>query len=153
MGITGADPHGDRLVRLLGTSGIDTAGVQQDAAGFTTVKTRIIARHQQVVRVDRERHAPLHAEQEARAMRHLDSIVESLDGMVISDYGKGFVSQPLADRICALARRPRQDPDGGSAPSPCTLLAWRHGHQAQSRRSVSGRRPATGGTVGTAARG
>ena len=103
MGIAGADPHGDRLVRLLGTCGIDTAGVQQDAAGFTTVKTRIIARHQQVVRVDRERHAPLNAEQEARALRHLDSAVESLDGIVISDYGKGFVSQPLADRICALA--------------------------------------------------
>jgi rfaE bifunctional protein kinase chain/domain len=104
MGIAGADSHGDRLVHLLGGFGIDTAGVQQDPAAFTTVKTRIIARHQQVVRVDRERLAPLTREQEARAARHLDSVIESVDGIVISDYCKGFLTQPLVDRICELVR-------------------------------------------------
>src|SRR5581483_3732592 len=54
MGITGTGPHGARLADLLHQCGIDTAGVQQDPSSFTTVKTRIIARHQQVVRVDRE---------------------------------------------------------------------------------------------------
>jgi D-beta-D-heptose 7-phosphate kinase/D-beta-D-heptose 1-phosphate adenosyltransferase len=104
MGIAGADSQGDRLVQLLRGCGIDTAGVQQDAAVSTTVKTRIIARNQQVVRVDRERKDRLSAEQEARALRHLDSVIESLDGLVVSDYCKGFLTQSLADRICSLVR-------------------------------------------------
>ena len=102
MGMAGADPYGDRLVRLLDAVGIATTGVQQDAAAFTTVKSRIIARHQQVVRVDRERHLPPSAEQTRRAMRYLDSAIDSLDAIVISDYGKGFLTQPLADHISSL---------------------------------------------------
>ena len=103
MGMAGADPQGNRLVELLNASGIDTRGVQQDPAAFTTVKTRIIARQQQVVRVDRERHETLNRQQQERAMEYLDAVVESLDGIVVSDYGKGFVSQPLADHIARLA--------------------------------------------------
>lgn len=102
MGIAGADSHGVRLIQSLREFGVDTTGVQQDPAVFTTVKTRIIARNQQVVRVDRERHAPLTKQQEARAMRHLDSAMEGLDGIVISDYCKGFLTQPLADHIGGL---------------------------------------------------
>ena len=104
VGIAGADSHGSRLVHLLERCGIDTTGVQQDPAVFTTVKTRIIARNQQVVRVDRERHSPLTQEQEARVMRHLDSVIEGVDGIVVSDYCKGFLTQTLADHICGLAR-------------------------------------------------
>jgi len=104
MGIAGTDTHGDRLVQLLSEFGIDTAGVQQDPAVFTTVKTRIIARNQQVVRVDRERHAALTSEQETRAMRYLDSVIENVDGIVISDYCKGFLTQRLADHVCGLVR-------------------------------------------------
>src|SRR5947209_9569445 len=55
LGLTGDDEHGTRLLRLLGTIGIDTACVQRDPATQTIMKTRIIARQQQVVRVDRER--------------------------------------------------------------------------------------------------
>lgn len=104
MGLAGADLYGDRLVQLLRGFGIDTAGVQQDPAVLTTVKTRIIARHQQMVRVDRERRSPLTAKQEEQARRYLDGAIPALDGIVISDYSKGFLTQNLADHICALAR-------------------------------------------------
>ena len=104
LGLAGADLHGDRLVRLLAESGIDTAGVQQDPAFQTTVKTRIIARHQQVVRVDRERSAPLSSAQAEQAAGYLDRVIDSVDGIVISDYCKGFLTQPLADHICRLAQ-------------------------------------------------
>jgi D-glycero-beta-D-manno-heptose-7-phosphate kinase len=104
MGIAGADSHGDRLVQLLGGFGIDTAGVQQDAAISTTVKTRIIARHQQVVRVDRERRSVITAAQESQAMRGLEAAIEAVDAVVVSDYCKGFLTQRLADHICALTR-------------------------------------------------
>src|SRR5205809_1009964 len=66
LGLAGPDAAGDRLCALLAESGIHTAGVLRDPARPTTVKTRIIARNQQVVRVDRERIAPLDAVQRAR---------------------------------------------------------------------------------------
>jgi len=104
MGLAGTDPAGRRLVELLQNSGVDTSGVQQDPAWSTTVKTRIIARNQQVVRVDRERKAPLTPEQSERAAAYLDGAIADLDGIIVADYGKGFLTQPLADSICRTAR-------------------------------------------------
>jgi D-glycero-beta-D-manno-heptose-7-phosphate kinase len=103
MGLAGTDSAGRRLVELLENSGVDTSGIQQDPAASTTVKTRIIARNQQVVRVDRERKAPLTAEQSERAIEYLDRTIESLDAIIVADYGKGFLTQPLADYICRTA--------------------------------------------------
>src|SRR5690242_4111106 len=53
MGLVGTDSHGARLRDLMTAAGVDLAAVQCDETIPTTVKTRIIARHQQVVRVDR----------------------------------------------------------------------------------------------------
>ena len=122
MGVAGADSHGRRLLDLLESCGIDTSGVQRDAAFSTTVKTRIIARNQQVVRVDRERRAPLPPEQTRRARNYLDGIVGGLDAIVVADYGKGLLTQPLADYICRTA--------GAHGkiltvdPHPYTSLSW-----------------------------
>ena len=104
MGLTGADPQGQRLCGLLHASGIDTAGVQQDADSATIVKTRIIARNQQVVRVDRERLAPLTPRQLACAKDYLAAAIAQVDGVVVADYGKGFLNQELAGFICQTAR-------------------------------------------------
>ena len=122
LGVTGADTHGARLVQLLQQSGIETAGVLQDPAAFTTVKTRIIARHQQVVRVDRERPALTAAGQLQRAIDYLDSAIEGVDAIVVSDYCKGFLTQSLADHICALASRHRKVLTVD--PHPRNLLKW-----------------------------
>ena len=93
----------------------------------TTVKTRIIARNQQVVRVDRERVAPLDAAATRRAIEHLDRVVGGVDAIVVADYGKGFLTQPFADRICQSAR------EHGKVlavdPHPYTSLSW-HGATA-----------------------
>ena len=123
MGVAGADGHGLRLIDLLRDSGIDTSGVQQDAASPTTVKTRIIARNQQVVRVDRDRQAPLAPEQTESAIRYLGKTVEAVDAVIVADYGKGFLSQSLADHICrtACAHRKVLTVD----PHPHTSLSWR----------------------------
>jgi D-beta-D-heptose 7-phosphate kinase/D-beta-D-heptose 1-phosphate adenosyltransferase len=127
MGIAGCDPQGQRLMDLLENAGIDTAGVQRDAGCMTTVKSRIIARNQQVVRVDRERKAPLTGGQAERAMQYLDSVIGNLDGIVVADYGKGFLTQELADYICREARA------HGKVltvdPHPHTSLEW-HGATA-----------------------
>jgi rfaE bifunctional protein kinase chain/domain len=123
MGIAGGDGYGDRLCALLEAGGIDASGVQRDAESRTTVKTRVIARNQQVVRVDRERVAALTPEQFDHARRHLERVLPDVDGIVVADYGKGFLNQDLADLICFLAR------EHGKVlaidPHPHTSLTWR----------------------------
>lgn len=103
MGITGADAAGARLLQLLEEAGIDASAVERETDGSTTVKTRVIARNQQVVRVDRERITPLAAAKAGKFMRHLDSSIASMDGIIVADYGKGFVTQALSDHICRAA--------------------------------------------------
>lgn len=123
MGMAGADAPGDRLLGLLEAAGIDTSAVQRDADYKTTVKTRIIARHQQVVRVDRERPLSLTDAQRETATRNLETAIGKADAVIVADYGKGFLAQSLADAICRAAQANRKvlcvDPH------PHTSLAWR----------------------------
>jgi D-beta-D-heptose 7-phosphate kinase/D-beta-D-heptose 1-phosphate adenosyltransferase len=133
MGLAGTDPAGRRLVELLENSGVDTSGVQQDPAYSTTVKTRIIARNQQVVRVDRERKAPLSPEQADRAAAYLDRTIEGLDAIIVADYGKGFLTQPLANYICRTARAHRKILTVD--PHPHTSLSWQGATAVKPNRS------------------
>ena len=123
MGLAGTDTAGGRLLQLLNRSGVDTSAVQQDPAFPTAVKTRIIARNQQVVRVDRERRAALTGDQVRRAMADFDRLIVTVDAVIAADYGKGFLTQPLADYLCRIARQ------HGKLltvdPHPHTSLAWR----------------------------
>jgi len=123
MGLTGNDPPARQLLYLLGLARIDTSGVQQSSDLPTTLKTRIIARNQQVVRVDRERKSTLTSTQMKAALDHLERQVEELDGIVVADYGKGFVTQPLADALCAFARAHGKILTVD--PHPHTSIAWR----------------------------
>jgi D-glycero-beta-D-manno-heptose-7-phosphate kinase len=122
MGLIGNDARGQQLLDLLRATGIDTAGVLSDASRFTTTKTRVIARNQQVVRVDRERNHPLTTAQTAQVMRHLDALGPQVDAVIVADYGKGFLTQPLADCMCqwAAAHGKILTVD----PHPHTSLAW-----------------------------
>jgi D-beta-D-heptose 7-phosphate kinase/D-beta-D-heptose 1-phosphate adenosyltransferase len=122
MGMAGDDAYGRRLLGLLRDSGIDTEAVQRDGTASTTVKTRIIARNQQVVRVDRERPSSLSREQTESTMRALDHAIPLADGVIVADYGKGFLTQPLADYICGAARKNRKVL--AIDPHPYTSLNW-----------------------------
>jgi len=104
MGMAGCDAPGDRLLGLLQAAGIDTQGVLRHPAWPTTTKTRIVARNQQVVRVDRELAAPLGEAETARAIAQLDALAPAVDAIAVADYGKGFVTQALADRLGHIAR-------------------------------------------------
>ncbi|HXK03271.1 MAG TPA: D-glycero-beta-D-manno-heptose-7-phosphate kinase [Verrucomicrobiae bacterium] len=123
VGVLGEDASGERLCRLLAEAGIETGGVQHIAAAPTTVKTRIIARNQQVVRVDRERPPQMTAEQKQRTIALIDAGVDQADGIVVADYGKGLLDQPIADHICRVAA------DRGKVlavdPHPHTSLIWK----------------------------
>ena len=105
FGVAGRDEPGAALRKCLRAAGIAERGVIADPRRVTTVKTRIIARHQQVVRVDHERREPLRAETEEALVRHLLSALRRLDVLVLSDYDKGLITDALADRVLGACHR------------------------------------------------
>ncbi len=106
-GVVGVDVAGRELVQELRRLGVDVAGVIQSRAAATTRKTRIIAHQQQVVRLDREDPAQADSAAAARARGFLLANLYDADVVVISDYGKGFVTPPLLAALAAFrARRP-----------------------------------------------
>jgi len=123
IGLAGGDPAGERLIELLEKCGIDTSGSPRAAAAATTMKTRIIARNQQVVRVDRDRRSALTADQTRGLADSLGRAMADASGIIVADYGKGFVTQQLAEFIGDTAH------EMGKIltvdPHPHTSLVWR----------------------------
>ncbi|HVA94258.1 MAG TPA: PfkB family carbohydrate kinase [Candidatus Dormibacteraeota bacterium] len=105
FGVIGEDESGRAVRRCLEATGMPTKGVLADASRITTVKTRIVARHQQIVRVDRERREPLSRALQESLIRRIKTAVGRLDALVISDYDKGVVTDTLADRVLTECHR------------------------------------------------
>lgn len=99
FGVIGSDEAGRSLQGCLRNAGIAHGGVVADAKRVTTVKTRIIAKHHQVVRVDRERCEPPRPETQEKLLRSLFVALKHLDALVLSDYDKGLISDALAERV------------------------------------------------------
>ncbi len=105
FGVTGNDEPGRALQKCLHGANIAGKGIIADSKRVTTVKTRIIARHQQVVRVDRERREPLRAETQEKLLRFLFSALKKLHALVLSDYDKGLITDDFADRVLSAAHQ------------------------------------------------
>jgi D-beta-D-heptose 7-phosphate kinase/D-beta-D-heptose 1-phosphate adenosyltransferase len=101
----GSDEAGRALQKCLRAGNILDNGAVADAKRVTTVKTRIIARHQQVVRVDHERREPLRAETQEKLLRTLFAALKQLDGLVLSDYDKGLITDDFAERVLSAAHQ------------------------------------------------
>lgn len=99
IGTVGTDSSGRRLLDLLRAQDIDTDLVVEDHDLPTIVKTRIVARHQQVVRVDREQIRDPSLEQVAQVTASLRKVLSKLDAFIFEDYGKGFLSAELVRQI------------------------------------------------------
>src|SRR3984893_10704567 len=105
IGGKASDESAAALRECLRSANIGDKGVLADPQRITTVKTRIIARHQQVVRVDRERREPLRPETEGRLVRALFAALKRLDALVLSDYDKGLITDAFADRVLSACHR------------------------------------------------
>jgi D-beta-D-heptose 7-phosphate kinase/D-beta-D-heptose 1-phosphate adenosyltransferase len=98
-GMVGDDADAQRLLDVLAAQGIRTEGVQRDPSRPTTIKTRIIAHAQQVVRTDKEDDSPLHGDREAALLQSLLAALEGADAVVLSDYAKGVLTQRLVKEL------------------------------------------------------
>ena len=104
IGMLGKDRSGQQLKELLTQQNIDTSNAVEDESFSTIVKTRIIALHQQVVRVDREKIVSPSPEQIAKVVAAVRDSIEKTDAIVFEDYGKGFVTTELVSEIARDAR-------------------------------------------------
>lgn len=119
FGVTGQDSHADDLRAALSAYNVDTSGLVADAGRPTTTKTRVIAAHQQVVRVDEEATHPISTDLADAVLKAVREELTNAGAIVISDYAKGFLTPPLLDAVIGEARRAGKrvfaDPKGADA--------------------------------------
>ncbi|MEP6637079.1 MAG: D-glycero-beta-D-manno-heptose-7-phosphate kinase, partial [Acidobacteriota bacterium] len=135
IGVIGKDSAGDRLrMSLREVSAQSDAYLVVDGNRPSTVKTRIIAHNQLVVRADRELRTPINGQTELRIIAALKDALENAAALVVSDYDKGVVTPRILTEILPLAyeRMPVLiDPKIRNLPAyrPATLITPNH-HEA-----------------------
>lgn len=105
-GLIGDDDNGALLRRLVRDSRIDDTGLVVRNGHPTTTKMRVLGSRQQMVRLDFEETSPLATDEEDRLLAWFAQLVErGLDGVILSDYHKGVLSNRVAEAIIAAARK------------------------------------------------
>jgi len=120
--VLGNDANGDKLLTLLKEARIASDGILAMDGYPTIVKTRIIARHQQVVRVDRESVQAIDGTIVKTLLEKIEHIIGDMDAVIIEDYGKGFITQSFVDNVIAVSRK-----NGKIVtvdPNPNNLIKW-----------------------------
>jgi rfaE bifunctional protein kinase chain/domain len=105
IGLLGEDAAADRLLSLLEQGSIHTGSTVRTPERPTIVKTRIIAHHQQVVRVDREIPGAISNTLRDRIWEEVENALPNVQAVVLSDYAKGVVTPFLINRLIPLARK------------------------------------------------
>ena len=103
-GVVGNDAPGKKLVALLEDEGADVSRVMVSDEESTIVKTRVIAQRQHVVRIDRDRKIQNGTEIRGRLLETIEKSIVDFDAVIIEDYGKGMLDQPVVERIIGLCR-------------------------------------------------
>jgi rfaE bifunctional protein kinase chain/domain len=104
VSVVGQDSGADLLVHLFRQNEVDVSHLIVDSKRPTTRKTRVMAKHHHLVRVDREIRKVLSAETEAKVLVKVQELIAGVDAVVIEDYAKGVVSRTLLQQIVTAAR-------------------------------------------------
>ena len=104
FGVVGEGGNGRLLLDQLDTIGADTRGVVQEPGRHTTKKTRIIAAHQQVLRVDRETKKEISAATSKSIIKTAEKVIPDVDVILISDYGKGLINRSMIKSLVKIAK-------------------------------------------------
>jgi D-glycero-beta-D-manno-heptose-7-phosphate kinase len=104
VGIIGDDAMGERLMKELQGRQINTDGIVVEAGRPTTLKTRIVAHGQQVVRFDRESRVAVDRNSTEKMIYHIEALQQELGAIIISDYNKGVITEMLLNGIRDLIK-------------------------------------------------
>lgn len=105
IGVTGDDTTAETLMQLMHDQKIDTSGIIADESRQTSIKSRVIASHQQIVRYDQESSDPVSSATEALMLAALELHIEACDIVLISDYAKGVLTPSFTQQTIELCRR------------------------------------------------
>ncbi len=103
VGVVGKDRNKDILLSELKKKKISTGGIFVEPHRHTTVKTRILAGHQQVVRVDWEHTHSLAQKLNQKIFTFIEKNIHNFDAIIIEDYGKGVINEQLLKELTFLA--------------------------------------------------
>ncbi|KPJ64861.1 hypothetical protein AMJ44_11975 [candidate division WOR-1 bacterium DG_54_3] len=116
IGVIGRDSSADKLKKALSKAKVSANYIIVDAGRPTILKSRIIASSQHVVRVDREDRTVLSSKLIDTLIKRLKKLIPQADAVIISDYGKGSVTETTAQILIRLARKLKKpiaiDPKG-----------------------------------------
>ncbi len=99
IGTVGQDDASLKLTKLLREKNISSDFIVDDPSRQTTLKTRIMAHNQQVVRADRESTHELNDVIEIKVYKKFMSVIDDVDAVLISDYGKGVITKTLLEKV------------------------------------------------------
>ncbi len=105
IGAVGEDNYGREFISSLKKEGIDDSFILRDRSIPTVVKTRIIAHHQQVCRVDREKPVDFSQKLREKLLKKFDEVLKDVDAVVVSDYAKGTFSKDFLLHIGEMAKK------------------------------------------------
>lgn len=98
-GLIGDDRIGNLLLKLLTETDANTDAIVKDSSRVSTLKTRLMAQTQQVVRIDREKTDPIDKQNLMLILKKMEMYRDKFDSIIISDYGKGVVTAELVSNI------------------------------------------------------
>ncbi len=102
--LAGQDEYGKRLLHLLDEKGMSKEGIVTTASRPTTIKARVIAAHQHVVRIDEESEAPATPQEEAQLLDRIGKLLPDCQVVIFEDYDKGVITPRLIEATVKLAK-------------------------------------------------
>jgi len=103
VGVVGDDTGGREFRTVLQQQRTSSDGIVTDPTRPTTTKTRVIAHHQHVVRIDSEEKKDIDRSMQDKIFAILEKHIDSIDGIIIEDYNKGVIVKELIIRLIQLA--------------------------------------------------
>ena len=104
LGVVGDEREGDQLRELVRKSGFSDEGIITDPSRPTSVKTRVIAQNQHVVRIDRERVMPLSQDREDALLERFKAILPTVNAVILEDYNKGVLTPRVIRDVIGMCR-------------------------------------------------
>ena len=102
--VIGADVNGSILRDIIARKGVDVSALFEDLGRTTSRKTRVLAAHQQLVRIDRETSEPLSSESEKAVIEFINRECDGFDVILVSDYLKGVLTDKVLSAVISTGK-------------------------------------------------
>ncbi|CAN5285970.1 D-glycero-beta-D-manno-heptose-7-phosphate kinase [soil metagenome] len=103
--LIGKDDYGKRLLHLLEEKGMTSEGIVASTFRQTTIKARVIAAHQHVVRIDDESDAPANQQEEIELLDKIEMLLSDCQVVIFEDYDKGVITPGIIEKVVAMSKQ------------------------------------------------